>query len=94
MLLHYISLFLSLSLPLPLTTSFLLFTESALAHVLCSADTVYGDVAGQMFVVQALTDPAQFQLFQHLASQGTYDHFIPSLYLNQFLFLLFPLVLQ
>ena len=46
-------------------------TESALAHVLCSADTVYGDVAGQMFVVQAIVDPAQFHFFQHLASQGT-----------------------
>ena len=45
--------------------------ESALAHVLCSADTVYGDVAGQMFVVQAIVDPAQFHFFQHLASQGT-----------------------
>jgi hypothetical protein len=46
-------------------------TESALAHVLCSADTVYGDVAGQMFVVQAIVDPAQFHFFQHLASQGS-----------------------
>ena len=25
--------------------------EAALAHVLCSPDTSYGDVAGQMFVV-------------------------------------------
>jgi hypothetical protein len=48
-------------------------SESALAHVLCSADTVYGDVAGQMFVVQALVDPAQFHFFQHLASQGILD---------------------
>lgn len=44
--------------------------EAALAHVLCSPDTVYADVAGQMFVVQALTTPAQFALFQSLASQG------------------------
>ena len=27
--------------------------EAALAHVLCSPDTSYGDVAGQMFVVSA-----------------------------------------
>jgi hypothetical protein len=33
---------------------------------------VYGDVAGQMFIVQAITTPTQFQLFQNLASQGTY----------------------
>mmetsp|Transcript_32558 Transcript_32558/g.31038 ORF Transcript_32558/g.31038 Transcript_32558/m.31038 type:complete len:440 (+) Transcript_32558:212-1531(+) len=44
--------------------------ESALAQVLCSPDTVYGDVAGQMFIVQAITTPIQFQLFQNLASQG------------------------
>jgi hypothetical protein len=31
---------------------------------------VYGDVAGQMFIVQAITTPIQFQLFQNLASQG------------------------
>ena len=49
--------------------------ESALAHVLCSADTVYGDVAGQMFVVQAIVDPAQFHFFQHLASQGSELYF-------------------
>eukprot|EP01035_Chromulina_nebulosa_P041361 gene41361-55947_t len=34
--------------------------EAALAHVLCSPDTSYGDVAGQMF----------FALFQQLAAQG------------------------
>ena len=45
--------------------------EAALAHVLCSPDTVYADVAGQMFVVQALTTPQQFSLFQGLASQGS-----------------------
>lgn len=44
--------------------------EAALAHVLCSPDTSYGDVAGQMFVVQALIPPAQFTLFQQLAAQG------------------------
>ena len=54
-----------------LTSPLRAHTESALAHVLCSADTVYGDVAGQMFVVQAIVDPAQFHFFQHLASQGS-----------------------
>lgn len=44
--------------------------EAALAHVLCSPDTSYGDVAGQMFVVQALISPPQFTLFQQLAAQG------------------------
>jgi hypothetical protein len=44
--------------------------EAALAHVLCSPDTSYGDVAGQMFVVQALIPPAQFTLFQQLAAPG------------------------
>lgn len=44
--------------------------EAALAHVLCSPDTSYGDVAGQMFVVQALISPRQFTLFQQLAAQG------------------------
>jgi hypothetical protein len=46
--------------------------EAALAHVLCSPDTSYGDVAGQMFVVQALTIQDQFSLFQTLASQGAH----------------------
>ena len=45
--------------------------EAALAHVLCSPDTTYGDVAGQMFVVQALIPPARFTLFQQLAAQGS-----------------------
>jgi hypothetical protein len=44
--------------------------EAALAHVLCSPDTSYGDVAGQMFIVQALISRAQFTLFQQLAAQG------------------------
>eukprot|EP01034_Spumella_vulgaris_P037121 gene37121-45797_t len=44
--------------------------EAALAHVLCSPDTSYGDVAGQMFVVQALISPKQFTLFQQLAALG------------------------
>eukprot|EP01038_Epipyxis_sp_PR26KG_P013873 gene13873-18606_t len=44
--------------------------EAALAHVLCSPDTSYGDVAGQMFVVQSLISPKQFALFQQLAAQG------------------------
>jgi hypothetical protein len=44
--------------------------EAALAHVLCSPDTSYGDVAGQMFVVQAIANQNQFSLFNCLASQG------------------------
>lgn len=44
--------------------------EAALAHILCSPDTSYGDVAGQMFVVQAIVPPEQFALFQRLAAQG------------------------
>jgi hypothetical protein len=44
--------------------------EAALAHVLCSPDTSYGDVAGQMFIVQAILSPKLFLLFQQLASQG------------------------
>jgi len=44
--------------------------EAALAHVLCSPDTTYGDVAGQMFVVQAIVSPDQFSLFQQLSAQG------------------------
>lgn len=44
--------------------------EAALAHVLCSPNTTYGDVAGQMFVVQAVVTPEQFTLFQQLAAQG------------------------
>lgn len=45
--------------------------EAALAHVLCSPDTTYGDVAGQMFVVQALTTPEQFQFFQKICADGS-----------------------
>jgi len=44
--------------------------ESALAHVLCSPDTSYGDVAGQMFIVQALISSSLFTLFQQLAANG------------------------
>ena len=45
--------------------------EAALAHVLCSPDTSYGDVAGQMFVVQQLADKQNlYALFQKLSSQG------------------------
>lgn len=45
--------------------------EAALAHVLCSPDTTYGDVAGQMFIVQAILPDRQFKVFQQLAAQGT-----------------------
>ena len=44
--------------------------EAALAHVLCSPETTYGDVAGQMFVVQAIVSEAQFDLFQELSAKG------------------------
>lgn len=46
--------------------------EAALAHVLCSPDTSYGDVAGQMFIIQSILPPHQFALFQRLAAQGAY----------------------
>lgn len=45
--------------------------EAALAHVLCSPETSYGDVAGQMFVVQAIVKPELFTVFQRLAAQGS-----------------------
>lgn len=44
--------------------------EAALAHILCSPDTTYGDVAGQMFVVQNLLSPELFTLFNKLATEG------------------------
>lgn len=44
--------------------------EAALAHVLCSPDTTYGDVAGQMFIVQAIMPGFQYELFQKLAAEG------------------------
>ena len=44
--------------------------EAALAHVLCSPETTYGDVAGQMYIVQAIVDEPQFALFQELSARG------------------------
>lgn len=44
--------------------------EKALAHVLCSPDTTYGDVAGQMYVIQALLPRDKTDLFQRLTSEG------------------------
>ena len=44
--------------------------ENALAHVLCSTETSYGDVAGQMFTVQEIVEPDKFSLFQKLAAAG------------------------
>jgi hypothetical protein len=44
--------------------------EAALAHVLCSPDTTYGDVAGQMFIVHAIMPGFQYELFQKLAAEG------------------------
>jgi len=53
--------------------------EAALAHVLCSPETSYGDVAGQMFVVQALVNrPSLFTLFQKLTAQGMTISKVPS----------------
>ena len=46
--------------------------ESALAHVLCSPDTSYGDVAGQMYIVQALVSSSLYSLFQQLAANGAH----------------------
>ncbi len=44
--------------------------EAALAHVLCSPETTYGDVAGQMYIVQAIVESPQFALFQELSARG------------------------
>jgi hypothetical protein len=44
--------------------------ENALAHVLCSTETSYGDVAGQMFTVQEIVEKDKFLLFQKLAASG------------------------
>ena len=44
--------------------------EAALSHILCSPGTTYGDVAGQMFTVQALTDSRLYSLFSTLSSNG------------------------
>lgn len=44
--------------------------ENALAHVLCSTETSYGDVAGQMFTVQEIVDSDKYSLFQKLAASG------------------------
>lgn len=46
--------------------------EAALAHVLCSPDTTYGDVAGQMMVVQAVVSPELYSLFQDLSAKGAH----------------------
>eukprot|EP01031_Cornospumella_fuschlensis_P034001 gene34001-41145_t len=46
--------------------------EAALAHILCSPDTTYGDVAGQMFVVQSILPAQLFALFNKLATEGVY----------------------
>lgn len=46
--------------------------EAALAHVLCSPETSYGDVAGQMFIVQSIVgNPHLFSMFQKLSAQGS-----------------------
>ena len=46
------------------------YEEAALAHVLCTPDTTYGDVAGHMFVVQSMLRPELFALFEQICSKG------------------------
>ena len=46
------------------------YEEAALAHVLCTPDTTYGDVAGHMFVIQSLLRPELFVLFEQICSKG------------------------
>ena len=48
--------------------------EAALAHVLCSPDTTYGDVAGQMYVVEEIVSKEQFDLFQQLAAKVCFKY--------------------
>jgi ACT domain-containing protein len=45
--------------------------EAALSHILCSPGTTYGDVAGQMFTVQAMVDASLYALFSTLCSNGS-----------------------
>ena len=45
--------------------------EAALSHILCSPGTTYGDVAGQMFTVQAMVGPHLYTLFSALCSNGS-----------------------
>jgi len=45
--------------------------EAALSHILCSPGTTYGDVAGQMFTVQAIVDAPLYALFATLCSNGS-----------------------
>ena len=46
--------------------------EAALSHILCSPGTTYGDVAGQMFSVQAMVGPKLYSLFTNLCSNGAF----------------------
>lgn len=45
--------------------------EAALSHILCSPGTTYGDVAGQMFTVQAMVNASLYALFSTLCSNGS-----------------------
>ena len=45
--------------------------EAALSHILCSPGTTYGDVAGQMFTVEAMVGPNLYSLFSSLCSNGS-----------------------
>lgn len=44
--------------------------ESVISSLLCSPDTTYGDAAGQMYVVQEITTPEEYTLFQTLGTHG------------------------
>ena len=46
--------------------------EATLAHVLCSPETTYGDVAGQIFIVKSIVSKDEFSIFQDLCSRGLY----------------------
>jgi hypothetical protein len=46
--------------------------EATLAHVLCSPETTYGDVAGQIFIVKSIVSKEEFNIFQDLCSRGLY----------------------
>ena len=46
------------------------YEEAALAHVLCTPDTTYGDVASHMFVIQSTVSPALYAVFEEVCSKG------------------------
>jgi hypothetical protein len=46
------------------------YEEAALAHILCTPDTTYGDVASHMYVMQSMLGATMFELFQLICSKG------------------------